>query len=434
MSELQVKTLSAQIAGARFRRWASLISLSIALAVGVLASIMFASVNRAPGETGLAAIGLLQTGSLANPYFLPTGPTAHVSPLNGGLIAAIYAVFGINSDLSRIVLGLAACAAYLACTMMTISFCNRYRTSALVMVLLVTCLLPFTLFENVVGWRQWDQPYAALLLMAGFWICMSEPLQSPRSAIRRLPNDIVLGGLAGLACLTSPSVVPALLVGWAITLWRQIGRSGSAFRIFRSLALMVILVFPWGLRNKADLGAWIFTRSNFGLELAVGNNDTATGRSPLDERIHPHDSEAAARRVQEIGEVGYMAEMSNQASDWIVRHPGRFIALTLTRLRLILMPPPDFVGWLPLGAAWVSGLALVAFNLAKLTAIAATIIRRDRVLMWLTFCFLPLLPYAATHVGLRYLYPVFFPSLCLIATFIDQVSRRTRSAGSPQDS
>ena len=59
----------------RIRSLAILICLAVALMVGTLASVLFPSVNSAPGETGLAAIGLVETGSLANPYSLPTNRT-----------------------------------------------------------------------------------------------------------------------------------------------------------------------------------------------------------------------------------------------------------------------------------------------------------------------------------------------------------------------
>jgi hypothetical protein len=47
-------------------------------------------------ELGAIAISLLDTGQFANPYMLPTGPTAHLPPLIPFIISLIYRSFGRN--------------------------------------------------------------------------------------------------------------------------------------------------------------------------------------------------------------------------------------------------------------------------------------------------------------------------------------------------
>jgi hypothetical protein len=102
---------------------------------------------------------------------------------------------------------------------------------------------------------------------------------------------------------------------------------------------------PWSLRNKAQLGRLIFTRSNFGLELQVSNNDEATGDLEANVRnvnwmtLHPFSNEK--QRKRELGNSArspitvpnYMS-----AFGWIHENPGRFVKLTLSRITLLWFP------------------------------------------------------------------------------------------------
>jgi hypothetical protein len=47
-------------------------------------------------ETGAVADQLARTGEYANPYALPTGPTAHPLPFYTGVMALIYRLFGVT--------------------------------------------------------------------------------------------------------------------------------------------------------------------------------------------------------------------------------------------------------------------------------------------------------------------------------------------------
>jgi hypothetical protein len=52
---------------------------------------------RLGGETGRVALSLLRTYQFADPYMIPTGPTAHPTPLSPALLALIYHVFGMTA-------------------------------------------------------------------------------------------------------------------------------------------------------------------------------------------------------------------------------------------------------------------------------------------------------------------------------------------------
>jgi hypothetical protein len=48
-------------------------------------------------ELGAIAIALMETGQFANPYMIPTGPTAHLPPIIPFIISMIYRWFGLTS-------------------------------------------------------------------------------------------------------------------------------------------------------------------------------------------------------------------------------------------------------------------------------------------------------------------------------------------------
>jgi hypothetical protein len=52
---------------------------------------------RLGGEIRRVAMSLLRTGQFADPYMIPTGPTAHPTPLSPALLALIYHAFGMTA-------------------------------------------------------------------------------------------------------------------------------------------------------------------------------------------------------------------------------------------------------------------------------------------------------------------------------------------------
>ena len=107
---------------------------------------------------------------------------------------------------------------------------------------------------------------------------------------------------------------------------------------------MFAILLPWAIRNWAVLGSPIFTRSDFGLELQVSNNDLATAdleknvRTPVFQQLHPTTSVEQGEKVRVMGEVAYGNEKKQEAYRWIAAHPGPFLGLTIRRVALFWFP------------------------------------------------------------------------------------------------
>ena len=387
--------------------------------LGGLIALTHGSVNASPGETGLAALTLLHEGFMGNPYLIPTGPTAHAAPGTVALLAIIYEMFGGNTVGARVALSLIALLQYLAASLLVIArvtaaFAGRTRVIALC---LVAAVLPLFLAQAVVSYRQWDQPTSALLLalIARAWF------DDRPGRMRWTNRAATLGLLGGIGSLFAPVLPVAALVAAIHVAWCK-----SNWRLLAATALIIaVLMAPWLVRNELALGAPLLTRSNFGLELALGNNDVSDGNYDLHTAppLHPHDNRDAALHLATIGEAAYMREMSAIADRWIAGHPGRFAELCGRRALLLLFPPASLHDtvyrqfWAPV--AWL-------VNLAGLASLALLAVRRETVLPWLTCVYLPLLPGIVTHADIRYAFPSFFVGLGLIVSGAACLLRRIR--------
>jgi hypothetical protein len=129
---------------------------------------------------------------------------------------------------------------------------------------------------------------------------------------------------------------------------------------------MTLACLPWTMRNHAALGGLVFMRSNFGLELRMGNHEGAAPTLGLSQDRgtlrHPRSLPDEAREVRRLGELAYMRAAEREARDWIRSHPLAFARLTLLRVAQFWLGPLDDVP--------------VAVGTALLTLLAAAGARR----------------------------------------------------------
>ncbi len=301
-------------------------------------------------ELDAIAVSLATRGEFADPYAVPTGPTAHLPPIPPLVLAGVIRLFGLTVT--------AGIVAWLIGTL---------AQSA------IWGMLPWIGQRVGLGWRagltgalaaapfpQWllshGEDLAAVLFgvlvvgVARRW----DTRPSPRASV-------LLGAGFGLLFHIQPAFLPVFLGYLAFELWVRSDR-----RRWRPVGLValgaVVVCLPWGVRNYRALDAVFFVRSNFGLELRMGNHDGATASIEtahfrIDPR-HPRALASEALEVRDMGEVAYMRAAGREARAWIAEHPDRFAELTAERFAHFWLGPLDHPGVALLFAA-LTGLAIL---------------------------------------------------------------------------
>jgi hypothetical protein len=369
-------------------------------------------------ELQRTAYSLATTGVFGNPYAIPTGPTAHVAPGYPLILAGIYRFFGAGTsgELVKEVVASAVCALQWALVPLAASYFS-FPASTGFLAGLLGALLPFKLSVETKG--DWEAIYSALAVMLIACVTIRIWRQT-----RFTVSDGIRSGLAwGISLLFYPAMLP-LLACFLITgafLARRIN-----YWKFAAVhaALVVIVLMPWIIRNQIELGSPVATRTNFGLELRLSNNDLA---GPLERDnyehgvyhvYHPLQSIREAEKVRDMGEVAYNKMAMDDAITWISAHPANFIRLTAERLFYFWFQP---VPGQRIKGAWLGVTSLLCF------AGLYFVWRRDplaALLLTLMLLILPL-PNYLVHVGLRHRYPLDWICNLLTVFAIRMILRRS---------
>ena len=274
-------------------------------------------------ESSAISVSLAETGRFADPYMLPTGPTAHLPPIPPAINGLIYKLFGLTLTAGYV--------AWLVNIVVTAMLWGMLpwlaRRVGLPVQAGVIAGIAGALIPRWPGHAEGLTALAIGLLMGAF----AKRWMSGRFAAG---SSLLLGVAAGTAFHVQPALLPVALGWMAFELcWSKDRRK------FRSAALltlgMMIACLPWGLRNYRTFDAVFFIRSNLGLELRMGNHEGAAAAMDVmdsnQEHIHPRTHEGEARKVQALGEVVYMRQAGREALSWIGANPGAFMNLAASR-------------------------------------------------------------------------------------------------------
>ena len=165
----------------------------------------------------------------------------------------------------------------------------------------------------------------------------------------------------------------------------------------------------------------------FGLELAIGNHDRASGKThgtAWDDpdnptrRLHPFTDRHERAKLVRMGELAYMDQKLLTALTWIRAHPVAFCRLSARRFRLYWFPPVH--AWSASSRARVfKSLVFSLVGVGMFCELVRLARRRHPKAGLLAGVMLgSCLMYAITHVDPRYRYPVFGLSTVLASSFV----------------
>jgi hypothetical protein len=364
-------------------------------------------------ELGAVAASIASGHGFSSPLrWFQTGPTAWFGPIYPYLAAGIFNLFGVYSYASRVVLE-SLNGAFSALTCIPIFLAGRRTFGAAVgagaawawVILPAAVVFPLE-------WI-WDTAFSALcmtvILYATFLL-----RDSPRAR-----NWAGYGALWAFAALLNPALLAALpfLTAWVVFELRRKaepwGRGLAACALVFAIGLA-----PWTIRNEMVFHKLIPLRSNFGLELWLGNNPGTADNDSADE--HPDDNLDEARLYRSMGEPAYMALKLREALDFGRSHPADVAGLTFHRVITTWLG-----NWDPIQDSWraenwdqrSSELFKMAFSLLALLGALLALRSQNREALPYALVILsyPMVFYL-THGSSRYRHPI-DPILTLLAVF-----------------
>lgn len=279
-------------------------------------------------EVGRVARSLALGHGFASPLLGDTGPTAWLPPVYASLLAAVFKLFGVYTAQSAVViLGLNSLFSVVTVIPLFVIAREMFGFRIAGWVSWGWTLFPFGIYIPV--FRIWGESLDALLMTLVL-------LTALRMASRgHLPLWAGGGMLVGFAALTNPntmSVIPGLW-GWACFRLQQRGSKWRKPLAVGTLGLLLV-VAPWFVRNYAVFGEVLPFRSNFWLELSIGNTPN-TSVMLVDWNAHPASSPGEMAEYRHLGELPYMAAKRQETLNFIVNHPGTFLALIGRRMLFV---------------------------------------------------------------------------------------------------
>jgi hypothetical protein len=332
-------------------------------------------------------------GTFADPYLLPTGPTAHTAPGYPLVLGLIFLLFGVGAageTASRMASAIVASIQYALLPRVSTALGLPRFTGAVAG--LLAALAPYKGY--VEGSRDSvDQPYVALALVLLFlytWKAWSSPVEAI--------SPLARGLWWGLASLFSPILgfVFAVVIGYEIFALRR--HAG----LMPLVAAFAAIQAPWAIRNWMEFHAFVPTRSNFGLELRVSNRPESFALMEdnvshgVMRRFHPGLNEEEARKVAAEGEMAYTRSAMADARAEIRRDPARFLRLTGERFWRF---------WLAPSRRFKTTAASTAITLLGLLGLCLLPANPGTRLTWLILVTYPLV-YYFIQVDARYTYPL----------------------------
>lgn len=381
-------------------------------------------------EMGRIARALATGYGYADPFHGHTGPTAWVAPLFPLILAGVFKLFGVYTPLSAWVILAFDC--------------------------LLNALMIFTVWEiaqrcfnrHVAWWSAWIWAlYPAAMQYAVKWVWemtltaflfswvlvlalrmrhIGEAPGEPRPApsTKQWAAFAVLWALVALSDPTLTLFLPPCGI-WILmgapkgSVWpRQIAKATLAAVIFAAC------VSPWMVRNALVFHQFIPFRANLGAEVWLGDGPGSNGIEMGYD--HPFLSLYQCELYKRMGEVAYAKWRGDLAKQYIRRHPGHFVWISLKRVYFFWFAVPHAQGH-SLVTRYGRLLNFQFTSIVGLLGLGLAIWRRApaaRLFAW-AFVLLPLTYYFVT-ISARFRHPL-EPLIAIFGVYLFQSAEKSWS-------
>jgi len=405
------------------------ISLSLIVAIAFVARVGFAitQARKIPdaalahvpfeNETGSIAQAVATGQGYSNPFSRNTGPTAWLTPIYPWLVVVAFKILGVFTIRAfyflvflNIVFSSAACVPLFAVGK-RIAGVEVGAGAAWLWAIYPNAVM--TPFEWI-----WDTSLAALLSIVVLWATMR------LAESQRMRDWCLYGLLWGFVLMTNPSLGSMLpfLLGWAAyrAWWKGSPRAAGRAWLLEpgaSLAIAILCCVPWTIRNYAVFHRFVPLRSNFPLELYIGNNENYDDQHPRYPGMITKDRETW--RYIKMGETPFMDEEMRKAKKFMFAHPRVEVILFYERFIAFWGGIPNPIDKFFQTDSWlVRSLILCAIvsGVGALAGVAVLLWKRNVYAFPLAVypIVFPIL-YYITHTSLRYRHPIDPETLLLAA-------------------
>jgi 4-amino-4-deoxy-L-arabinose transferase-like glycosyltransferase len=351
-------------------------------------------------EVGSVAAALAKGQGFCCLFQQATGPTAWVAPVYPFFLAGIFKVFGVFSVASFYAAALFNCIfSALVCLPL---FYTAERVGSRATATVAGWLWVFFPSGILIPFEWiWDTSLSALLAASLLWFTIV-------LAERPRRRDFILYGLFwGFCLLVNPAlgaVLPVFLV-W-IFLRGRAKKVGTTRDVLMVIAMAVLVVLPWTIRNTVEFHRFLPIRSDFPFELWMGNNPIYDEHSHAVNRITRYEQ---VHLYAQLGETAFLQEKGREAREFIRSHPALCLRLAWDRAVAL---------WLGTSSPWQdfqrtdSLLVRIVFTWNALTLLGtimglACLVRARRSYLLVLAALPSVFPlvYYATQVSLRLRHP-----------------------------
>jgi hypothetical protein len=314
------------------------------------------------------ALALARTGTMAD-MLVPGLPSAGEAPGYVVLLAGIFRLFGDGALGEAVkVLGCTAMSS-LRCAL-TVWIASRLQMGRAVVIATAVISVFWIGALNTELQGDWDPPYTAVALILLCWfqeLCPIDGRSARRAAL--LGCAWALGAYLNFAIFSvlGGFMLRDLLVYGIRNFRRFLGQS-----ICVAAGVLLVLA-PWGIRNRITLGEWVFTRDMLGYGLALSFHDGAHWGEPVNNHpgslIPGHENDLTLSpypylnvklrpEVVRLGEVEWDRQKRREGLTWIAAHPSRSLVLIAEHTFYFWFPPMTAVpSKLPSAMSWPYSIA-----------------------------------------------------------------------------
>ena len=348
-------------------------------------------------EEGRIARSIATGKGFSSPLFGETGATSWTTPVYPYLLAGVFRLFGIYTYASAWVILCLNCL-FSALTCIPIYFIAQrcFGRAAALWASWIWVFFPYAIY--FASGEIWGECLDTLMMALVLWctIAMEEETNVARWA--------GYGLLWGLAALTNPVILSTFpfMLGW-LAWWRH--RRAIAWHLSTATTVVVLMltVTPWLVRNYSAFGRFIPFRGTFWMIFWEGNTGDTSDLYP--DWSNPALNETEMEQYRRLGEMGYVGEKRRMSRDFLRRHPGLFLRLTLMRFTF------TWTGFWSLRADYLAGEPFAFANIGFRTTLTVLMLvgmrrayrlGREFIVPFALVLFSYPVVYYVTHPGMQY--------------------------------